>query len=73
VRVPTLLIASNRRGERTIDAALRDRIAAAATLWFVPDAAHTRALERHPQAYATRVTSFLAAAFRGPNPRQVTP
>ncbi len=63
VRVPTLLIASNRSGERTIDAAYRERIGARATLWFVPDAGHNLALQKHPQAYVARVTAFLATAL----------
>ena len=63
VRVPTLLIASGRRGERKIDVVYRDRIGAGATLWFVPDAGHTRALQKHPQAYAARALAFLATAL----------
>lgn len=64
IRVPTLLIASNRSGERTLDAAYRERIGTRGTLWFVPDAGHTLALQKHPQAYGARVTGFLAAALR---------
>ncbi|HET6866636.1 MAG TPA: alpha/beta hydrolase [Solirubrobacteraceae bacterium] len=64
IRVPTLLIASGRSGERTIDSAYRDRIGVRASLWLVPDAGHTKALERHPQAYTERVTAFLANALR---------
>jgi pimeloyl-ACP methyl ester carboxylesterase len=64
VRVPTLLIASGRGGERTIDSVYRDRIGARSSLWFVPDAGHTEALEKHPRAYAERVTTFLSTALR---------
>jgi uncharacterized protein len=66
VRVPTLLIASNSTGERTIDETYRRRIGSGATLWFIPDAAHTDGLTTHPHTYAVRVTSFLAAAL-GPH------
>jgi uncharacterized protein len=63
IPVPVLLIASGRSGERTIDAAYRQRIGARATLWFVGNASHTAALTKHPHAYATRVVAFLAAAL----------
>ncbi len=62
IRVPVLLIASGRRGELTVDRAFAARISAAATLWSVPDAGHTEALQRHPDAYADRVLAFLASA-----------
>jgi uncharacterized protein len=64
IRVPVLLIASNRRNERRIDSVFRDRIGARATLWYVADAGHTKALERHPDAYRARVLNFLADALR---------
>jgi pimeloyl-ACP methyl ester carboxylesterase len=64
IRVPVLLIASNDVGERKIDNAYRNRIGDNATLWYVPDAAHTKALDTHPQAYATHVVAFLATALR---------
>jgi uncharacterized protein len=63
VHVPVLLIASGRRGERTIDEAYRKRIGARATLWSVPEAAHTQALRTHPRAYAERVTAFLSTTL----------
>jgi pimeloyl-ACP methyl ester carboxylesterase len=64
IRVPTLLIASNRRFERHIDSVFRDRIGTHATLWYVADAGHTQAFARHPEAYRTRVLGFLADALR---------
>jgi uncharacterized protein len=64
IGVPTLLIASRRSDERALDAAYRARIGARATLWFVPDAGHTRAFVVHPRAYAARVTRFLSVALR---------
>ncbi len=64
VRVPVLLIASGRAGERTIDATYRSRIGNGAALWYVPDARHTDAFDQHPRAYTARVTSFLSAALR---------
>jgi uncharacterized protein len=63
IRAPVLLIASNDAGERKIDEAYRHRIGANATLWYVPDAGHTKALATHPGAYAARVTAFLATAL----------
>jgi pimeloyl-ACP methyl ester carboxylesterase len=64
VRVPVLLIASRRAGERRIDEAYRTRIGASAQLWYVADSDHTRALGSHPRAYAARVLGFLATALR---------
>jgi len=66
IRVPVLLIASNRIGEATIDRALRRRIGARAALWSVDDARHTEAQRRHPAAYTARIDAFLAAAQRAP-------
>jgi pimeloyl-ACP methyl ester carboxylesterase len=66
IRVPVLLIASRRAGERRIDEAYRSRIGASASLWYVADADHTRALRAHPSAYATRVVGFLDAALGSP-------
>jgi pimeloyl-ACP methyl ester carboxylesterase len=62
VRVPVLLIASNRAGERTIDEAFRARIRQA-SLWYLPDAGHTDGLRSHAEAYAARVTEFLGQAL----------
>lgn len=59
IGIPVLLIASRAPGERTIDAAYRRLIGRGARLWYVPDAAHTRALAAHPAAYAQRVLAFL--------------
>lgn len=61
VTVPVLLIASGAPGERTIDMAYRRRVGPRASLWYVPDAGHTRAFERHPAAYRARVLGFLRA------------
>jgi uncharacterized protein len=65
IRVPVLLVASNRAGEQAIDDVLRRRIGSRATLWSVGDAGHTRALQRHPAAYARRIERFLAAGLAG--------
>jgi pimeloyl-ACP methyl ester carboxylesterase len=62
IQVPVLLIASNARDEARIDRAYQQRIGGRAQLWRVADAGHTRALDRHPLAYAARVNRFLAAA-----------
>jgi hypothetical protein len=64
IRVPTLLIASNAADELAIDRAYRARIDRPATLWYVPDAGHTDALRRHPDAYAARIQAFLATALK---------
>jgi alpha-beta hydrolase superfamily lysophospholipase len=64
IRVPVLLIASSSAGERTLDYDFRRSIGARATLWYVPDARHTRALERHPDRYRARVLAFLASAVQ---------
>jgi pimeloyl-ACP methyl ester carboxylesterase len=66
IRVPVLLIASNRTGERAIDDAFRRRIGPGAALWYVRDARHTAALQRHPRLYAQRIGAFLGAAV-GPH------
>ena len=63
IRVPVLLIASRSPGERTIDDDFRRRIGTRAALWYVPDAPHTRALERHPDRYRASVLAFLASAL----------
>jgi fermentation-respiration switch protein FrsA (DUF1100 family) len=65
ITAPVLLIASSARDERTIDQAFRERIGRNATLWYIGDAQHTKALTVHPAAYRARVTSFLAGALRG--------
>ena len=64
IHVPVLLIASNKSGERAIDQAYRARIVPKASLWYLPDAGHTNGLRTHPQEYAARVQTFLAAALR---------
>jgi uncharacterized protein len=64
ITAPVLLIASNARDERTIDQALRRSIGPNATLWYVPDAGHTKTLLMHPAAYKGWVTTFLADAVR---------
>lgn len=63
IRVPVLLIASSDPGERKVDETFRSRIGDNAALWYVPDAGHTKALAVHPQAYASRVSGFLATAL----------
>lgn len=62
IRVPVLLIASNRRNERRIDSVFARRIGGRAELWYVADAGHTRAHAVRPRAYEQRVLRFLAAA-----------
>lgn len=64
IRSPVLLISSRRRGERRIDAIFRERIGAAAALWYVADADHTQAFGVHPRAYRQHVLAFLADALR---------
>jgi hypothetical protein len=66
VHVPVLLIASNAPNERATDQIFRDRIGPSASLWYVADAGHTKALDIHPQAYAARVGAFLRAALSRP-------
>jgi pimeloyl-ACP methyl ester carboxylesterase len=61
IHVPVLLIASSATGERATDAAYARLIGPRAHLWYVPDAAHTRALGRHPAAYAAHVLAVFAA------------
>jgi hypothetical protein len=61
--VPVLLIASNAPDEATLDRSFRRGIGSLADLWYVPDATHTKALDRHPAAYARRVDAFLEAAL----------
>jgi hypothetical protein len=58
IDAPALLIASNRKDERTIDQKFQARIGANATLWYVADAGHTQALRTHPHAYISRTTRF---------------
>lgn len=65
IAVPVLLISSNARDELRIDRAYRAHIGSGATLWHVADAGHTKAYAVHPDAYATRVTRFLASALAG--------
>ena len=66
VRVPVLLIASNAPNERATDQIFRNRIGPRASLWYIADAGHTKALDIHPQAYAARVTALLRAALSRP-------
>ncbi len=63
IQIPVLLIASNAANEHAIDSAYRALIGPTATLWYVPDAAHTNAFGEHPQAYTTRVLTFLRSAI----------
>ena len=64
IRVPVLLIASNANGERAIDQAYQDRIGPRASLWYLPDTAHTAGLSTHPVQYAAHALAFLAKAVR---------
>lgn len=41
----------------------RDRIGPEASLWYVGDAGHTRALAVHPDEYERRVVGFLEASL----------
>ncbi len=66
IQIPVLLIASNAANERTIDSAYRALIGPRATLWYVPYATHTDAFGKHPDAYTTRVLSFLTNAIPSP-------
>jgi dienelactone hydrolase len=61
IHTPVLLIASNAPDELALDRAYRQRIGGNARLWRVPDASHTKALERHPAAYSARVAGVLGA------------
>ena len=72
IRVLVLLIASNNPGELTKDQAYRERMGTHATLWYVPDADHTAALETHLHDYTARVTAFLRAALFQANSQQVS-
>jgi pimeloyl-ACP methyl ester carboxylesterase len=60
IRVPALLIASRAGGEREFDAVLRSRMPRS-SLWSVPDAGHTAALDVHPAPYERRVADVLDA------------
>jgi hypothetical protein len=64
IDAPVLLIASNRRNERRIDAEFRSRIGPRAKLWYLADTGHTQGLDRHPAAYRARVLAFLDNALR---------
>jgi hypothetical protein len=64
IRAPVLLIASNRRNERHIDAEFARRIGRSARLWYVADAGHTQAFAKHPAAYRAHVLGFLDRALR---------
>ena len=63
IRVPVLLVASNRPHERQLDSAYAARIGAGARLWHVADAGHTQAFARHPDHYRERVLAFLDDAL----------
>ena len=63
IDVPVLLIASSAGHERELDGIFRDRIGPQASLWYVADAGHTRALAVHPAEYEARVTAFLRDAI----------
>ncbi|HEY7258899.1 MAG TPA: alpha/beta fold hydrolase [Gaiellales bacterium] len=63
IDVPALLIASSAGDERALDGIYRDRIGPEASLWYVADAGHTRALAVHPDEYEARVTAFLSGAL----------
>ena len=63
IRMPVLLIASNKPGELTDNQVYRERMGANATLWYVPDAGHVAALQTHPHDYTARVAAFLKAAL----------
>jgi pimeloyl-ACP methyl ester carboxylesterase len=65
IRVPVLLIASNAHGEQAIDLIYTGRMGRTASLWYLPDAGHTRGLSTHPTQYAARVDAFLATALAG--------
>ena len=65
IGAPVLLIASNAADERRIDEEFRRRIGEQASLWYVADAGHTQARDRHPAAYDARVAGFLRSALGG--------
>ena len=51
IEAPTLLIASNRQDEITIDRKFRALIGPGARLWYVTDSGHTQAFRVHPALY----------------------
>lgn len=63
IHVPVLLISSNRRDELAVDEEYAARVGADATIWYVADVGHTQAYRKHPEAYAARVSAFLAHAL----------
>jgi hypothetical protein len=72
IQVPVLLIATNYAldpgfghppEELELSQIYPQRIGDNASVWYVDDASHTRALEVRPQEYAARVTAFLDAAL----------
>ncbi len=65
IEAPTLLIASNRKDELTIDRKFGALIGPNARLWYVPDSGHTQAFREHPARYIARVDSLFAAALLG--------
>ena len=66
IAAPTLLIASNRQDEVTIDRRFRALIGPNAGLWYVPDSGHTQALRVHPAQYKARVRKFFATELLAP-------
>ena len=63
IEAPTLLIASNRQDEITIDRKFRALIGPRARLWYVTDSGHTQAFRVHPALYKARVGQFFATAL----------
>jgi pimeloyl-ACP methyl ester carboxylesterase len=63
VRAPTLLIASGTSSEAAFGLLYAERSHGRARLWAIPDAAHTKGLRTHPEAYTSRVTRFFDAAL----------
>jgi uncharacterized protein len=62
IDVPVLLIASSAGDEQKLDGIFRERIGPEASLWYVADAGHTRALAEHPGEYERRVVALLSGA-----------
>lgn len=63
IRVPVLLVVSGAHDEYALARAYARRIGPSATVWHVPDAAHTEALARRRAAYSARVARVLKAAI----------
>jgi pimeloyl-ACP methyl ester carboxylesterase len=61
---PVLLIAGGDiEDESQADRYIQEGSGDTVELWVAPDAGHTAALDKHPEDWARRVTSFLAAAL----------